>query len=130
MGWRVRAIRGATTVADNTETAIRQAVEELLDRVAAANAFDPEDIVSVTFTTTPDLDAIFPAAIARTRPGWTYVPLLDVQQMQVPGSLSRCVRLLLHFNTPAHQHDIAHVYLRGASQLRPDLSLSSARLDS
>lgn len=129
MGWRVRAIRGATTVADNTESAIRHAVEELLDRVTAANAFDPEEIVSVTFTTTPDLDAMFPAAIARARPGWQYVPLLDVQQMQVPGSLTRCIRMLLHFNTSAHQRDIHHIYLREASQLRPDLSLRSAGLE-
>lgn len=129
MGWRVRAIRGATTVADNTDLAIRQAVNELLDTLTAANQLDAEDIASVTFTTTPDLDAIFPAAIARSRPGWQYVPLLDVQQMQVPGSLPRCIRILLHFNTLLQQRDIRHVYLREASHLRPDLSLSSVRLD-
>ncbi|MEM9156253.1 MAG: chorismate mutase [Cyanobacteria bacterium P01_F01_bin.33] len=130
MGWQIRAIRGATTVAENTEPAIRQAVDELLDSLATANQLESENIVSVTFTTTPDLDAIFPAAIARTRPGWQYVPLLDVQQMHVPGSLSQCIRVLLHFNTPLHQRDIGHIYLRGASQLRPDLSLSPAQFDS
>ena len=75
----------------------------------------------MTFSVTKDLDAIFPAAIARQRPGWDTVPLLDVQQMYVAGSLARCIRLLVHFNTPTPEVKIHHAYLRGAQALRPDL---------
>ena len=77
--------------------------------------------MSVTFTATQDLDAIFPAAIARQRPHWQDVPLLDVQQMYVEGSLKRCIRVLIHVNTPKPQKDISHAYLRDACHLRPDL---------
>ncbi len=122
MEWRVRAIRGATTVSENTVEAIREAVTELLDELDAHNQLDPNDMISVTFTATRDLDAIFPAAIARQRPNWDNVALLDVQQMHVEGSLQRCIRFLIHVNTPS-QVEIYHPYLRGAKNLRPDWSL-------
>ncbi|NEO33707.1 MAG: chorismate mutase [Symploca sp. SIO3C6] len=124
MQWRVRAIRGATTAAENTVVAIREAVIELLDQLEAHNQIEHEEIISAIFTTTPDLDAIFPAAIARERPQWENVALLDVQQMYVEGSLKHCIRLLLQINTPASQSEICHLYLRGAKNLRPDWSLS------
>ncbi|XLQ11727.1 MAG: chorismate mutase [cyanobacterium endosymbiont of Epithemia adnata isolate EadnSB Bon19] len=117
---KVRGIRGATTVSDNTKEAIKDAVTELLETIEILNQLDPEDIVSATFTTTKDLDAIFPAAIARQRPHWDNVPLLDLQQMHVEGSLQRCIRVLIHFNTPKPQVEIHHSYLRDASNLRPD----------
>ena len=120
--WKVRGIRGATTASENTVEAIRKVVKELLDEVETCNQLDPEDIVSVVFTTTRDLDAIFPAAIARERPGWDHVPLLDVQQMHVEGGLERCIRVLIHVNTPNPQLEIIHIYLRQAKKLRPDLS--------
>lgn len=123
MEWRVRAIRGATTVSENTVEAIREAVTELLDELDAHNQLDPQDIVSVTFTATRDLDAIFPAAIARERPNWDNVALLDVQQMHVQGSLPCCIRFLIHVNVPVSQREIYHPYLRGAKNLRPDWSL-------
>lgn len=125
MGWRVRAIRGATTVSENTKAAMREAVHELLDELEAHNSLDHEEIVSVTFSVTADLDAIFPAAIARERPNWANVPLLDVQQMYVEGSLERCIRFLIHFNTPDPEIKIYHPYLRQARHLRPDWSLAS-----
>jgi chorismate mutase len=121
VGWRVRAIRGATTVAANTVDEIAAAVTELLNQVEHHNVLDLVEIVSVTFSVTKDLDAIFPAAIARQRPGWDNVPLLDVQQMYVAGSMERCIRLLIHFNTPNPDVAICHAYLRGAQALRPDL---------
>ncbi len=124
MEWKVRGIRGATTVTDNSQDAIREAVSELLDVIETQNQLDPEDIVSVTFTATQDLNAIFPAAIARQRPHWENVPLLDVQQMYVKNSLERCIRVLIHVNTPKPQKEISHVYLRGASNLRPDWRLT------
>ncbi len=128
MEWRVRAIRGATTASENSVAAIREAVNELLDQLEAHNQLDYSDIVSVTFSATRDLDAVFPAAIARERPHWRNVPLLDVQQMYVEGGLERCIRLLIHFNTPDPHVKIYHPYLRQARSLRPDLILSQATL--
>lgn len=125
MDWRVRAIRGATTASDNTVEAIREAVIELLDELESRNQLDPDQIISAIFTTTRDLDAIFPAAIARERPQWDNVALLDVQQMHVEGSLERCIRFLIHVNTPASTVQIHHPYLRHAKNLRPDWSLTS-----
>jgi chorismate mutase len=119
--WRMRAIRGATTVSENTLEAIREAVTELLDELEKRNQLHPSNIISVTFTVTRDLDAIFPAAIARQRPDWDGVAMLDVQQMHVEGSLERCIRLLIHAYLPASD-PIYHTYLRHAAELRPDWS--------
>jgi chorismate mutase len=124
----VRAIRGATTVSENTAEAIREAVQELLDELETYNPLDLDEIVSVTFSVTRDLDAIFPASIARSRPGWTNVPLLDVQQMHVEGSLERCIRMLIHFNCPDPHRSIHHPYLRRAKALRPDWNLAPVTL--
>jgi chorismate mutase len=126
--WRVRAIRGATTASDNTVEAIRAAVTELLDELESRNGLDPNDIISATFSATRDLDAIFPASIARERLNWQQVPLLDVQQMHVEGSLERCVRCLIHVNTPVSSREIHHPYLRQAQHLRPDWSMASISL--
>ena len=127
--WKVRAIRGATTVTVNTIEAIREAVTELLEAIEIHNSLDPDDIVSVIFTATQDLDAIFPAAIARERPHWQNVPLLDVQQMQVAGSLDKCIRVILHVNTPKLQGEMQHVYLQGAKNLRPDWQISPVTIN-
>ncbi|MBD2412904.1 chorismate mutase [Nostoc calcicola FACHB-3891] len=118
----MRAIRGATTVAENTVEAMQQVVTELLDELENRNQFQPRDIISVTFSVTRDLDAIFPAAIARARPGWDNVAMLDVQQMHVEGSLQRCIRFLIHAYLPASA-SVHHIYLRNAANLRPDWSL-------
>jgi chorismate mutase len=104
---------------------MRDAVMELLDEVERRNTLDFAEIVSVTFSVTRDLDATFPAAIARQRPQWQHVPLLDVQQMHVAGSLERCIRLLIHINSPTYI-EMNHAYLREAAVLRPDLSMASA----
>ena len=123
--WRVRGLRGATTVSQNSAQAIAEAVDELLNALEVNNPLDPTEIVSVTFSATSDLDAIFPAAVARRRPGWDQVPLLDVQQMQVKGSLKCCIRVLIHFNTHSPQNALRPIYLHGAAQLRPDLAIFS-----
>ncbi|MFZ4666855.1 MAG: chorismate mutase [Prochlorotrichaceae cyanobacterium] len=128
MSWRVRAIRGATTVSDNSPESIREAVQELLDELETCNSLDLDEIVSVTFSVTRDLDALFPASVARSRPGWTNVPLLDVQQMYVEGSLERCIRLLIHFNSPEPHRPIHHPYLRRAKALRPDWNFAPVTL--
>jgi chorismate mutase len=110
---------------ENTEEAIASAVTELLQELQYRNRIDPDRIVSVIFTATKDLDAVFPAAIARRAyPQWRDVALMDVQQMHVEGSLPRCIRFLIHANLPADVI-IYHPYLRGASNLRPDRSLVS-----
>lgn len=119
---RVRGLRGATTVSHNSAEAIAEAVDELLNLLESQNQLDPAEVVSATFSATQDLDALFPAAVARRRPGWEQVPLLDVQQMQVTDSLDRCIRVLIHLNTPMPQKALRHAYLRRAVKLRPDLA--------
>jgi chorismate mutase len=126
--WRTWAIRGATTVTENTEAAMAEAVTELLDALETRNQLDPTCMISATFSVTRDLDAIFPAAVARRRPGWDNVALLDVQHMHVEGSLPCCIRVLIHVQLPIVHAAINHAYLRGAKTLRPDLSLSMERV--
>lgn len=129
MGWQVRAIRGATTASENSVEAIREAVMELLDELESRNQLDPNEIISATFSVTRDLDAVFPAAIARQRPNWQNVALLDVQQMHVEGSLERCIRFLIHINADPLVK-IHHPYLRHAQNLRPDWSITPVSLPS
>jgi len=121
---KVRAIRGATTADANTIESMREAVAELLTEIETRNQLDYQEIISVIFTVTPDLDATFPAAIARENPQWENVPLLDLQQMQVRGSLEKCIRVLIYFNTDKPQAEIYHPYLRKARNLRPDWNLT------
>ena len=118
---QLRALRGATTATANTREAISEAVAELLDVLVERNNLQGAQILSVTFSVTADLDAIFPAAIARHRQGWDGVALLDCQQMAVAGDLSRCIRLLAHAWLEQHQ-PARHAYLRDATRLRPDLA--------
>ncbi|UFP93431.1 chorismate mutase [Gloeobacter morelensis] len=121
MGWCVRGIRGATTVEENSKAAIEQAVVELMASICERNVFEPQDIGCVIFTATSDLDALFPSQAARCHlRGWENVALLDLAQLEVPGSVPRCIRVLLQINTPHPQPEIQHVYLRGARGLRPD----------
>ena len=124
MIWKVRAIRGATTASENSKEAITESVQELLDRIEACNNLDLEEVISVIFTTTSDLDSIFPAAIARQRPNWNNIPLLDLQQLEIENSLKKCIRILIHLNTPKAQIEMNHCYLRGAKNLRPDWNLA------
>ena len=117
----LRALRGATTATANSREAIQEAVEELLNALVERNNLSGEHILSLTFSVTTDLDACFPAAIARQRPGWDGVALLDCQQMAVAGDLKRCIRLLAHVWL---QQPARHAYLRDAAKLRPDLAQS------
>jgi chorismate mutase len=117
----LRALRGATTAAANTSAAISEAVAELIDALVERNNLKGGQILSVTFSVTADLDAIFPAAIARRREGWDGVALLDCQQMAVAGDLPRCIRLLAHAWLE-QQQPVRHAYLRDAARLRPDLA--------
>ena len=114
-------LRGATTSAANTTAAIRDAVCDLIDALVEENDLSPERIVSVTFSVTADLDACFPAAMARQRPGWDGVALLDCQQMAVQGDLERCIRVLAHVWMPPQRKPL-HPYRGEAQRLRPDRS--------
>jgi chorismate mutase len=116
----IRGIRGATTVEENKAEAILSATRELLELIVEANALRVEDIASALFTTTRDLDAAYPAAAARAL-GWTHAALMCMHEMDVPRGLPRCIRVLIHWNTNARQDEVKHVYMRGATVLRPDL---------
>jgi len=116
-----RGIRGATTAEENTAEAILAATRELLERIVEANDLKVEDVASAIFTTTHDLTTAFPAQAAREM-GWYDVALLDTQEIPVPGSLKKCIRVLIHWNTEKDQSEIKHVYIKGAGELRPDLS--------
>jgi chorismate mutase len=120
----VRGIRGATTAEANTAEAIMEATAELLQELVAQNALDPTEIASAFFTTTPDLDAEFPAHAAR-RLGWLNVPMLCGHDMEVrppnARAVAKCIRILLMYNTPRPQSAMRFVYLRGAEAIKVDL---------
>lgn len=116
-----RGVRGATTVELNDREEILTAARQLLALMIRRNGIEKQDVASAIFTTTPDLDAEFPALAARQL-GWFEVPLLCGHEIQVPGALPRCIRVMVHWNTDRSQHEIQHIYIRDAMILRPDLS--------
>lgn len=118
--WPVcRGVRGATTCVENTEEAILAATRELLYTMIQANGIVPEDVASAHFTTTVDLNATYPALAARQL-GWYDAALLCGHEMDVPGGLNHCIRILIHWNTTVGAQDVVHVYLHDAQGLRPD----------
>jgi chorismate mutase len=116
----VRGIRGATTVEANSVEAVLEATRELLAAMLKANEVDVEYVASAFFTTTVDLNAEFPALAARDIVG-TNVALMCGHEMNKPGGLPMCLRILIHVNTDKPAKDIKHIYLRGARVLRPDI---------
>jgi chorismate mutase len=116
-----RGIRGATTVARDDRDEILVATRLLLALMVRRNGLEKQDLASAIFTTSPDITAEFPALAARQL-GWLDVPLLCGHEIGVPDSITRCIRVLLHWNTDRPQHEIQHVYIREAVILRPDLS--------
>jgi len=118
----IRGIRGAVVAAKNRPKEILAATRELLDALLAANpTLAPADIASAIFTVTDDLTATYPAKAARIL-GWTDTALMCAQEIPVPGSLSGCIRVLIHWNTDIPQSEINHIYLGDAAILRPDLT--------
>lgn len=117
----VRGIRGAVKVEANTSEAIHGATRELLLRIVEENNIETPDIVSILLTATVDLDADFPAYALREM-GWTLVPVLCAQEMEVPDSMTGLIRVLMHVNTSKGQGEIRHQYLGETRRLRPDLS--------
>ncbi len=121
----IRGIRGAIAVQANDEVAILDATRRLLAEMVRANDVESDEIAAIIFTATPDLNAAFPAEAAR-RLGWQTVPLMSATEMNVPGALPRCVRIMMLWNTPRTQEEVIHVYLDGAEALRPDLKPQSS----
>ena len=113
------ALRGATTCENNSVESITLAVEELLAELVSRNNLIPDQIISVTFSVTSDLDACFPASIARKKTGWGKIALLDCQQMFVKDDLSKCIRLLAYVSLAKEQLP-KNPYLGKAKNLRPD----------
>jgi len=116
----VRGVRGATTAIANESDAILRATREVLQEMVTRNGIQVGDIAAAYFTVTDDLDAAFPAQAAREL-GWDFTPLLDAREIPVPGSLPRCIRVMLLWNTERSADQVVHVYRNGAVILRPDL---------
>ncbi len=116
-----RGVRGAITVNENSYEAIVEATRQLLETMTRLNDMDLDDIASVYFTTTTDLDAAYPAVAAREL-GWLDVALLCAHEMNVGDGLPYCIRVLIHWNTTLPAKELRHVYLRDAKVLRPDLA--------
>jgi len=115
-----RGVRGATTVTNNDREEILAATRQLVALLVRRNGIESVDVASATFTTTPDLTAEFPALAARQL-GWLDVPMLCGHEIAVPGSLQKCIRVLVNWNTDKPQNEIQHIYIRDAVRLRPDL---------
>ena len=112
-----RGIRGGTTAEDNSREAILSATREMFESMVVANAIEPDSVAALFLTTSPDLNAEFPAVVVRQL-GWTQVPLLCGHEMAVPDGLPKCIRALVLVNTTKPLEEIVHVYLRGAVNLR------------
>lgn len=121
-----RGIRGATVVVANGRDEILGATRELLETMVDSNKIEKDSVACVLFTTTADINAEFPAVAARQM-GWTEMALLCSQEVEVPDSLPRCVRVLILYNTTKKAEELVHVYLRGAEVLRQrDLDMEAA----
>lgn len=119
---KVRGVRGATTVEEDTSEAIFAATKELMEEMVRLNDMHFDDVASVMLTMTPDLSAAFPARAVRSIPDWKWVPLMCAREIGVPGGLPRSIRVLVHLNTTKGQDELVHTYLGEAVQLRPDLA--------
>ena len=116
----MRGVRGATCATANSTEAIIETTKQMLQRIIVENDMQPDEIASAFFSTTRDLNAEFPAIAARQL-GWTDVPLMCMHEMEVPGALPQCVRVMVHWNTDKRPNQIRHIYINGAEKLRPDL---------
>ena len=116
----VRGLRGATTCEANTSEQVNEVTQELLVEMLERNGITHDDVISVLFTTTPDLTASFPATAARGV-GFGDVPLLCASEINVPGAMPLTVRVLMHAYTERSRDELRHVYLRKAPSLRDDL---------
>lgn len=117
----MRGIRGAITVsADNPEEILKE-TKNLVLEMASKNDIKPDQVASVIISTTTDISSAFPAKAVRTIENWTYVPVMCTHEMDVPGSMPLCIRIMMHANTEMSQQEINHIYMNDAVKLRPDL---------
>jgi chorismate mutase len=117
----VRALRGATTLDEDTPEQMRTRVKALFAALFERNGLEPHDVISIFLTATPDIRSTFPATAARAF-GLDDVALLGAQELDVEDAMPRCVRVLLHIETDRSRAELKHVFLEGAAQLRPDLA--------
>ena len=117
----IRGFRGATTVTKNEESEMLVETEKLVIQMIEKNNIQPEDVSHVLFSVTDDLNASFPAKVARQLPGWTHVPVMCMREIDVPNSLERCIRVMMVAKTNLKQDEINHIFLNEAIKLRPDL---------
>lgn len=117
----VRAVRGATTLLEDSKSHLHERTKELVEAMLTANALAADDVISVFFTCTPDVVSDFPAAAARQL-GFGATPLMCAQEMAVPGALPLVVRVMMHVESARTKDEVAHVYLHEAVSLRRDLA--------
>ena len=118
-----RGIRGAITLNNNSIESMKEAVKELISEIINRNKFVAEDISHVIFSTTNDINCVYPAKILREEyPSWQFVPMMCLQELCIEPSLKKCLRVLIVINTELKQTEINHVYLKGAMILRKDLN--------
>lgn len=118
-----RGVRGATTVTENNAEEILANTKSLMEEMVQANSIQPESVSHVFISVTNDIDATFPAKSLRELEGdrWTYVPVMCMKEIDVPGSLARCIRVMMVINSEKQPHEIHHIFHHNAVQLRPDL---------
>lgn len=117
----MQGIRGAITVDNDQKEEVIKAVQKLVTLMVSENEISTEDIGAAIFSATDDIKSVFPAYAARLLANWEFVPLFDAQQLYIENSLKKCIRVLLLVNTDKTQKQIHHIYLGGASVLRPDI---------
>ena len=119
---KVLAIRGATTVSCNSRDEILKETAILINTIINENNLEIDDIISICFTMTKDLDAVYPAVAVREELGIVDIPLLNFEEKYIVNSLEKCIRVLIYINSNKNKCDINHIYLNKSKSLRPDLS--------
>lgn len=123
----IRGVRGATTVKENRAEEIWEETGRVLEEMIAENHITADQVSHIWFTVTSDLDAAFPAKAAREIPGWEFVPVMCAQEIPVPGSLERCIRVMMTADVNVPAKDVQHIFLNEAVALRPDLGLTKQK---
>jgi len=119
----VRGIRGATTVEANTAKQIEDATYEMLSKIIYLNSINEDNVISVTFSITSDLNQLYPSVVLREHFNWNDTPILNFEEKDIVNSLEKCIRVLIYIHSDKQKKDMVHVYLKDAKKLRPDLCL-------
>ena len=119
---RVLAIRGATTVKENSKEEILNETKIMVESIIRENSLDIDDIISMVFTMTNDLDCVYPSVAVRDMLNICDTPLLNFEEKHIQGSLSKCIRVMININSNKNKKEVKHIYLNEARKLRPDIS--------